>query len=523
MSLWDDLVSKSANALGEFGDAAMTGIGYLDYPLRKTKEAISGNEDVWANNFDAEGNQRLPHGLYAGLSVAGDIALDPLNVAGAGLMKAGAKGLQALGIADDAGKGMITAAADNYIDNHYVPKGPDEASTIAERAVAKLLEAKGSFKGVEIDSPEKAKGAAESAVSTVNTVGVGAKEAAKDLMSPYAQALWKTTAVSRSGQNIIKKHLDNPKAYRSKDKAGAEAIYQGHQAIQAGREIPDGPLKNFLNKALLEWYQPMKEGTISNMLIRNAPTKNAPLTPKGKGLGLGEAAPLSTSQAKFAESFIKRHWPGTDTIVMKRPEHDLSGKHQFDLFNDKNHSVKAYKQALKSKPETSDELAGLLEDYAKAHPKFNIKVLRDGDEVYLSSSRAGSAIVEGGYRGLHNVKPDGEVWAIMSDEHNFLEKVPVLGKVVGSYLPNKLLAITPPLRKNFLVKQPKQFRGMYDQAGAKHFNDLSKNTQTMMKDLEDIAALKPPKEVVREEAKALMGGALSGTSLYQGETKDATK
>ena len=520
MSMWDKLVSDSANALSEFGDAAMTGLGYLDYPLRKTKEAISGNEDVWANNFDEQGNQRMPHELYAGLSTVGDIALDPLNLVGAGLMKAGAKGMQALGVAKDAGKGMLTAPADNYINNYYMPKGPDEASTLAEKGVAKALEMKGSLKGQILDTPEKAKGAAEAAVSTVSTVATAAKEAAKDLISPYARALWKTTAVSKGGQDIIKKHLANPKAYRSKDKAGAEAIYQGHQAAQAGRDIPDGPLKNFLNKALLEWYQPIKEGTIGEMLLKNAPTRNAPMTPKGKDLGLGEAAPISPREAEFAEGFIKRHWPDTDTIVMKRPEHDLSGKHQFDLFNNKNHSVKAYKQALKSNPQTSDELASALEDYAKANKKFNIKVLRDGDEIYLSSSRPGTAIVEGGYRSLHNVKPDGEMWAIMSDEHNFLEKAPVIGKVVGSYLPNKLLAISPVLKTNVLKKQPKKYRGNYDQAGAAHFNDLTKNTQTMMKDLEEIAALKPPKEVVREEAKRQVGANLRGASLYQGETKE---
>jgi len=82
-------------------------------------------------------------------------------------------------------------------------------------------------------------------------------------------------------------------------------------------------------------------------------------------------------------------------------------------------------------------------------PPNNASIIVKDGQIFLSSARPGSAIVEGGIRSTHHVNKSGRVHAVLSDEHDFLENIPVLNspKAVGE---NSVIAVTPAMSRNYL-------------------------------------------------------------------------
>ena len=90
-------------------------------------------------------------------------------------------------------------------------------------------------------------------------------------------------------------------------------------------------------------------------------------------------------------------------------------------------------------------------------PKYRFSVLdrptSDGS-VWVTGSRPGSAITEGGINYLTKVSPKGTLMGVMSDEHNLFEGfagkvqkytgVPALS-AMRYLLPNRFIAVTPPM------------------------------------------------------------------------------
>lgn len=464
------------------------------------------------------------------------MGLDPYNLLGLGLFGKGQSMLRNLGVADDAGKGMLTAPADNYIPNFYVPRESGE-NTLVEKAIKPILRKTSQGKNL---NAEQMVGASQRAASTGRTVAKAGINSFLDLLDPRARALWKKEHVSQTGQDIITKHMtdyekltdfttkerarlnngtgkklskENEKvlgervaAFKKENgidrplpKAGAEAIYQGHQRWQAGGTIdPNTTLGKYLDKAFLQQYTEMGPNTLHDIFQNHHATIKASASRKGTG----EAVKISTNDATFAQDLIRDYWPGTNTVVVKRPEAIESGKHLMDIVGKKSPAMSAYNKAFKDLPPnaTNDDLAAALQAQNKTNSvnqRFPIKVIRDADGgVWISSTRPGSAIVEGGYRAFHKVETDGKFFGIMSDEHDFLEKAPVLGKAVGAYLPNKLLAVTPPIHGDITKKVA------YDQAGAARKFETG---DTMANDLTAITELTPDKAIVKAEATKQAG------------------
>ena len=90
----------------------------------------------------------------------------------------------------------------------------------------------------------------------------------------------------------------------------------------------------------------------------------------------------------------------------------------------------------------------LIKTYAGDSPK-NYRVLgRDSDGVWITYSNAGRGKVEGGVNVLVRVDPDGSLTAVVSDLHDFGDKIPVLNTMLDNTLPNQVLAVTPPMQTN---------------------------------------------------------------------------
>lgn len=77
--------------------------------------------------------------------------------------------------------------------------------------------------------------------------------------------------------------------------------------------------------------------------------------------------------------------------------------------------------------------------------------------VWVQGSTAGSAKVEGGVNFLMKVNRDGTIEAMMSDKHDFLEKVAVLGKTIEKKLPETVVATTKPFKYDVYNARPKYF------------------------------------------------------------------
>ena len=90
----------------------------------------------------------------------------------------------------------------------------------------------------------------------------------------------------------------------------------------------------------------------------------------------------------------------------------------------------------------------LIKTYAGDTPK-NYRILgQDNDGVWITYSNAGRAKVEGGVNVIVRVDPDGSLTAIVSDLHDFGDKIPVLNTMLDNTLPNQVLAVTPPMQTN---------------------------------------------------------------------------
>jgi hypothetical protein len=139
----------------------------------------------------------------------------------------------------------------------------------------------------------------------------------------------------------------------------------------------------------------------------------------------------------------------------------------------------------------------------------------DNTGVWLSTGKAGSAIVEGGINGLVKVKPDGEFFAVMSDKHDFLENVPGLGKAAETLLPENLVAVTPPMYGNINAKRVDIDTPEYRLSSTEKRKPKEKGSKTDLQVLEGIAGAKPVEEVLRGEkmrnrgAYATAGGLLT--------------
>ena len=98
---------------------------------------------------------------------------------------------------------------------------------------------------------------------------------------------------------------------------------------------------------------------------------------------------------------------------------------------------------------------------------------------------------------------------MVSDEHNFLEKTPVVGKAVEEALPNRIVAATPPMF--FDAKSAATTKAAQAEKGEQKYSEV----------LEGIATAKPRKEVLRaEQARQAGAGMLVGRMATGGQNEE---
>lgn len=376
--------------------------------------------------------------------------------------------------------------------------------------------------------------AARKMTSTTKTLVKGAYQGVYNFMSPSARALWRDQGISKGGQEIIAKHLldidlskkqaanmekliqeykELPKAKpgqprteaqqqlyakmrqeatkiksRSLPKAVAEAIYQMHIMEQSGRVGNISPsLLDIGKSSYRKDYEKYTKGVLSGWLDET----------KVSGRGSFEKA-----DGEFFEDIITQVWGEPGVVVMKEPARNTtSGNHLYDVTSTKKNGTPA-NIISKVFKERQDWTTSELSDALKAKGLNVIKT--DDGGVYFMGSTQGSAIVEGGINISGKVMPNGESFFIMSDVHDFLEKAPIIGKAAQKRLPHKLLAISPPIHKNWLEESAERSvtPSVYKAGDAGVINSL-----------QNIANAKARPEVIAAERKKNIGAGLVAGGL----------
>jgi len=366
------------------------------------------------------------------------------------------------------------SAASNYIPNHYTPsvKNLKDMPKEFKGLTDKLLEYK--VKGVKTEKEafhlaQKLTGASKWAVNGV----VGG---VNSIFNPKARALYDKHGINSSSQAIVKKERaleaaarkrgDTRVANRHKEKAVAQIMYNKYITAQTG-------FKGEVSKAMDDVLESVSWGGMQPLTKKNyidsaKKQQNTIVTKDSNGQEIRTNLAASDADLSFVYEQAQKIWgmpvnKGNKLVVKKNT--GIGGNHNSDAIKNKNKVHKYMRNLYESDGITDpmeiyNHLKALQADdklrlaaNPDAIPNFPSGVVllnKSAEDVSLnglwfSSSHVGDAIVEGGINVMTKILPNQRAMSFVSDVHDFLEKVPVLGKVLDKALPNGEMSITPPI------------------------------------------------------------------------------
>jgi hypothetical protein len=513
------------NMMGQLMQPAMSAAGAV-IPDAVSDPVVSAvGEGV---SYMQENYPRASRNLGAALSVSDAV----LPIKGASMARQAGMAVDELTGAES-GRGMLTASANNVIPGYY-----------------------GSNRGLSIASwlPDQ----------IVNT--------AKDIVSPSSRAKYREQGINQSSQKImararardtmkdswtqfpvIKQIMDKfgPERLETGEHRGiAQGQYLGRIHAQSGRKGKSDFVDEIMRRSDLidafEYYP----GSYVDM-VKGSKLKPYPLDPQGKKKKM--PVRMSDDDLVFIEDHFSSVWkepsavnPSVDVpfkesegalLAIKNPAAGsaLTGGHFKDVMISAPY-VKNVRAIFKGKEEvSSDELFSKMNAAAEAsqqlkEPKHRFSVVgkaKDGG-VWISGSRPGSAITEGGINYLTKITPDGKMVGVMSDEHNLFEgiaaktekytvgSIPALS-MIKHLLPKRLIAVTPPMVRDIKSEsKPKAEKQRYEHPSP----EKDKEKRTYVQLLDEMIDYKPSKEVLAAERKRNVGGMLIGAGLTSAAAKD---
>lgn len=356
---------------------------------------------------------------------------------GGGLVKAGAR----------ANRGAWSAGVKNYIDNFYGNDKPDVDPTKLEQTLGKIAL---KYKGEK--TSDKNVALAGKKITGIMKWGMGGAAAAIDsLFNPVSRGLYRDTGISRKGQEAVNellfKNKGNP-SDRDLDKAVAQVIFNRHIIEQSDRkgEIGD-PLFEIEDFANVQGYRP---DTLDSFLKGAKATKTN--TAEGKKVSTPKSV-LMTAHDKINKAWGNKP-DSKRKVVFKEPSGGKSGDHLKDLAfkHPANKHIRRIISENKGKM-TQEKLWRELKKVADKEKTFQVTQTLDQlnkEGLWVQSGMKGSAVVEGGVNGLMKVMPNGRAIGFMSDKHDFLEKLPIVGKFLETALPRELMAISGPMHLDIM-------------------------------------------------------------------------
>lgn len=502
---------RSLGAFGGFtGDALSRTFDFVtpdivtDPVVDMVEKGITAGMDASGATAYLQDNPRLASNLEGGLGM-----LDALGLKGV---------TQSLPKTMGADRGSTLSTPSNYIDNFYAIDKPDAPNTLAENAAEKAIVAAkglGNVKGVPLvsrldlpNNPKQQRALARKFVGFAGWAKNSVFPALKNMTSAEAKALWREQGINKNGQKLIKDLLDAAEARsastgipvqstREFEKAIAQSIYMRYIGEQAGR-------KGNYNKAYTDIFDKSTFGGIMPNSKGAYLEASGALENLANKTGSYRKVNVSEAQRAKAYDYIQGIW-GMDSdsvLVVKKPR-GTGGDHASSVYYSKmNGPVKAlYKSVEKrtKKQATTEDLFNELVEKKDLKKYQGIKILNKSLEdakengLWITQSNSGRAIVEGGINRVTLLKPTGEMISFISDEHNFLEGLPVVGIALKQALPVREMTITPPIVGH--IKGDKKYTTR--EAIAEEGNKAD------VESLKSLAEAKPSKEAVAQAKKEM--------------------
>jgi len=363
----------------------------------------------------------------------------------------------------DSGKGMLLGSANNVIPGYY---GPDKAASIAAWVPDQII----------------------------NTV--------RDMASPTSRAKYREQGITTTSQQIMKraregagsklrtsmydiplfKSIMGNKGIKPLDsgdhRAVAQGQYLGRIHAQSGRQGGSDLLGEIMRRSDVAETVDYYPGAYADMVKANK-LKPYPLDEAGQRKTM--PVRISNEDLDFIENHFSTVWTepsskiGGADVPFKNAESPIlaiknpgagkatTGRHHMDVLV-KAPFVSKVEKIFKDRDNvSSDELFSLLNAEAavsqglkETKRRYSVAGQAADGGVWITGSRPGSAITEGGINYLVKVTRDGKLIGVMSDEHNLFEgiagkiqektrgTVPTLN-AMKHLLPHRLIAVTPPM------------------------------------------------------------------------------
>jgi len=511
----------------------------LEVPQRKLKKAISGDEESWGvpdfsldmnvgNRAGYRGTATLTdEGVEAGL----DVAFDPVDWAGAGLFTKGLRGARRIAGRDSLNGNML-AGASNEIDNHYKPSGNARPTVVDEliydnkESLSQLPKVGPMINGIE--KPQDSADMREKLLSGLGWTGNALWRGVNQTLSPTARANYRQHQVTQTMQEKAQTALDTGTP-RDTHRATAQTQYTTNVGNQAGREgaVSEG-VDGLNRRSFLTETEKASEFSYRDTIKSN--------NLKGTYEGSGKTAPVSDQDLDIIDNHIKNVWRDrNDRTLTETPSAEIriknagagdevSGAHHKD-FAMKSGVIPAVKKLFGKDKKLSDkELWERAKAESDANKKWNEKRNKEKQKpkwiltsksdtweeaqkngVWVTGSFSGTAITEGGVNFIARIRNNGRVTAVVSDEHNFLEKLPGVGPVLDAALPNRSVSVTPPMHYDPL-KNKNKVQSIQPQ-----------NKADVKESLFDIANAKPSDELLNAERQVNAGAGIVGANMLTGD------
>lgn len=481
----------------------------------------------------AKANPRTARALSEGLGAS--------NLIGLGSLRRG------LFQTDEALKGMHESSADVIVPNFYNPREV-QYSPLVEKALEKISPDKKSATSAEVYTGDnKRQNAIRKALGFGGWAAKGISRVAENLVNPYNRATYAEYGMAPSYRDAYNKFMEVDKLFNE----GKATQFERAKAL----DIAHSQMQQMANiRAQAGAKAKVKEASDPFMLAATDPNSPNYFKPNDIGKNWYEQTgakgatidKISSTEAQKVQDHVTKAWGlgadianGDVKVVIKRPT-GVGGNHFNDVVASNSrfkHALHVFEVGQKQRGGVEfgsvDELKTALEKRSdvlvkkegKKEKERAYRVVGSDDEgVWITSSRAGSAKVEGGINMLMKVEPNGNITGYMSDLHDFLDKVPGVKNVLEYTLPTKVLAVTPPMQSNV-------YSVMSVSSTAKKFGDegVSKRVEypsaageqaAAMERVRESGNIKPSTgEVVRQSGQAaqnvMAGGMLFSTPEEQ--------
>ncbi|MEL0016889.1 MAG: hypothetical protein VW715_16880, partial [Rhodospirillales bacterium] len=496
----------------------------LAYPQQLLKETL-GIEDEWVTQDIpyarpsvtgvnmSDPTQPIPEGNARNAANAVlDAVLDPVNVVGSGLFTSGIRNVSKL-TGPYSLRGNTLSAPRNWIPNHYKPSGTAVPTAVDDFIIQnKAALSKTPKVGKKIAGLKDAKASANMREKVGSFAKWGLEstgQAIEQTISPSARALYREQGITRTMQETAEEALKSS-ANRAKDKAVAQVQYTeniGNQTIREGVKSQD--VQDVVNRSFLTEPVKATEGSYKRLIKDN----------KLQGFYENKnlRAPVTDKDLDIIEKHVRTVWKDrrgrsvsetpTADIRIKNPGagDQITGSHVLD-FTQKSKVYSTMNDLYKktAKPTVEETWSHLKGSSLKLHPMSETLEDARKNGIWVTGSFSGNAITEGGVNFIAKVSPNGRVLAVISDEHNFLEKTPVVGGALEDALPNRSISVTPPMY--FDIKKDKK----------KIKSPQPKDKKDVKQSLQNIRDAKPDPALLRQERRVNTGAGMIGAGMLTG-------